>query len=504
MTDFKAAIWAAVSTRQQAADDKVSVPAQLTRAHALCAVRGWRVVAELAVKGHSREYTSLDAGMADLPELVQLIDLARDGLINLCVCYDLNRFRGVQVALSKTLASYGCQLFAISQPVDPAPPETFNYWDADTAQTMSTMSAFTSDAEIRALRRRYALGMPARMAKGLHFNNVLPYGYRKPLDQQYNPKAVAEQVPAECAVLLEMKRRYLAGASGPELAKWLNDAGVPPRRAKAWQPGNMLDFLTNPFYAGLVRRHTARVRRDVLTGRVKTKILPRSEHILNPGHHKPLWSVEEWERMVIIRDERAGNLIGHSKETQVFTRLLRCGVCGAIIRRAGKLRDGQPVYQCPGGILRDGHGRITEAAAVAGLREVVQALLADAPPPINVAPDHAADIARLQAALAESDSAKARYQRLAGRGLLSDDDLVARLAELAAERKALEFELRHLMDTSGREKRRVRARDDLANLYQRLDEVLAWPRVRSNAALASVIGKIVVDGRKVVEIHLRD
>lgn len=505
LSPYKVGVWAAVSTRAQAADDRVSLTAQLEKARALCRDRGWSVVDELVVKGHSREYASLDTAMGELPELRQIFDLARAGKINLVVCYDLNRFRGVQMTVVKTLAAYGCQVYSLSQPLDPSPANTFTYWESDTAHTVSTMSAFTSDAEMRALRRRYATGMPARMTKhGLHFNNKLPFGYRKPPAEQYNKKAVAEQVPSECVILLEMKKRYEEGASSSDVAAWLKARGVRGRHGKWMNQSVVLKILTNPWYAGLVRRHTATVRKDLITGKRHTQVHPPSEHVLAQGSHPPLWTVEEWEHLVALRELRAGNMTGKSKLTQVFTRLLRCSECGAILRKGNVRRSGDPIYKCPQGRLRDGHAVVYEADVIAGVRDVTRTLLRNGQLPAAAPPDHTDDVARLEAALAENDGQRAQAQRLAMRKLLTEDDLAARQEELQAERQEFERQLALLKDTEAAARRRERARAGLAELMRDLDTVLAWPAQQLNAHLAQIFGRIIIEKKRVLAVELRE
>jgi hypothetical protein len=58
LTAFRAAIFAAVSTASQAADDRDSLPEQIRRAREVCQREGWREVALLQVPGQSRSTMS--------------------------------------------------------------------------------------------------------------------------------------------------------------------------------------------------------------------------------------------------------------------------------------------------------------------------------------------------------------------------------------------------------------------------------------------------------------
>ncbi len=498
---FRAAIWAAVSSKAQATDAHESLPHQLEQGRQACARFGWRVVRELSVPGHSREYASLDAALRDIPPLAELIDLARARQINLLVCYDLNRFRGLQAPVVKTLAGYGVQTYPVNQPITLVPPAEFAYYRSDDLAIKSHVGALLSDTQLNALRRSYETGMPARVERqGLHQNNSLPYGYRRPDGHAFDPKAVLVPEPAAAIMLRDMKARYERGESANSIARALNAAGLPGPRGGSWSERVVLYLLTNPWYAGCTVRRRTRTQRDVMSRKVRVIYLPEREWVLAPGRHEPLWTRAEWESLCALRHQRAQRKAGRTRHTRFFSHLLICSLCGARLT-VGSVRRGTRVLICPGGALREGHARAYEADVVVQLRGVLASIGADVP---ETAPaDHAAEVARTEAAMAANAAARANAQRLAVRQLLSDDDLAARQTELAAERAQLEAKLVHYRGSEQRAALQAAARSEAADLAAHYDDFWGHPPDAVNARLLRIFDGLLVTGTKITDAFLR-
>jgi hypothetical protein len=114
-----------------------------------------------------------------------------------------------------------------------------------------------------------------------------------------------------------------------------------------------------------------------------------------------------------------------------------------------------------------------------------------------------ADIQTLRRSLAENSETRANFQRLAGRGLLTEIELAERQAELQAERADLEKHLAAATDQEKRARHRGRRRDGLADLLADWDALWLRP-VEANARLGEWIERIVVAGRHISDVVLRD
>ena len=501
-------IWAAVSTAEQAGEDKYSLENQIQRCRDWLATRRIAEACEPAiVAGHSREYLSIDAAIADIPELGYMIDQARRRAVNLVVLYDLNRWRSLQITVSRALAAYGCQVYSLNQPVEPQRPDVFSPYSSDTAQIVSIISSLTSSLDIANLRRKHAENMPKRVEKRGLAMGRLPYGYMKPPGREHDASAPSIQVPSEIAVVRWVRDRYVAGASATSLARELNEQKVATREGGAWTKKHITNILTNPHYAGLVSHSRFRARRDPITGRKDLQVVPRDQWVTAPGKHQGVWSMDEWVELCRLVDERAAGMTGRTKVTHVFSRLLTCSVCGARLWH-GRDDEGVPHYNCPTPRRGRGtHALIFDASLFPQFREVLAEILARAPQETAKAARGQGGVEQLAAELRrlvdENDQARARFQRAYGNGVLNESDLADRLAELRAERSRLESQLTELADSERQVERMAARRETLSDVLTQWDQLVAGDPEQANALLSSIVETVVIDRGRLSEVRLR-
>lgn len=509
VSTFRALIWAAVSSAEQAAEDKFSLENQVARCRDWLASRKIREGAEPAiVAGHSREYLSIDAAIADIPELGYMLDQARRRIVNLVVTYDLNRWRSLQITVTRALAAYGCQVYSINQPVEPQRPDAFSPYNSDTAQIISIISSLTSSLDIASLRRKYTENMPKRVERrGLALGR-LPYGYRKPPGHEHDPAAHGVPVPSEVATVLWIKQQYMAGNSATRIAIDLQQQGAPTRFGGRWNKDHIIDIVTNPYYAGLVAHSRSRYRRDPMTGKDRKEELPRSEWVVAQGRHQGLWSREDWLRMCEMRDARGTSMAGRTKRTNVFSRLMVCEECGGKLWH-GVNDEGVPFYGCKlHKRERYRHALISDTEAFAQFRSVLSEIVARLPDAdqqalTELAQDAGSLTANLSAQLDENDAAKARYQRAYGSGILTDADLSDRLAELRAERRRIQDQLDAIADTERAAHVRAARRATLDEIVGAWDAIAAGSAEEANALLSELLDSIVVTRGKISEVRLK-
>lgn len=91
---MRVAIWSAVSTKAQAAEDKASIKTQLELGRKYIRDGNHTPAGEYIVPGESRTaYISLSHAEAEIPQLKKLLDDAASGKYDLLWLYDLNRPR---------------------------------------------------------------------------------------------------------------------------------------------------------------------------------------------------------------------------------------------------------------------------------------------------------------------------------------------------------------------------------------------------------------------------
>lgn len=511
MSSFRAAIWVAVSTQEQAAEDKVSLEVQEEKCRQLIESRDWQETAgPYVVPGQSRtRWVNLRDAEQAIPELRAMLDDAQAGRFNLLVLYDFNRLRDLLDPVSRTLSAYGCQVYAVSQPVEPLNPERFDPYASDASSMMQGLSQIISRAQISDLRRKYRFAMPRRVTElGLPATHI-PYGYRKPPGRETDRKAVPVQVPEQVLVLHRIRDLYMEGYSVKSIAGVLNEDLIPSPKGKRWNHFTVHYILNNPFYAGKVFFGRSRAKIDPRTGkRSRIRRIPRSQWTIGEGRHDPIWTQEEFDAIQREMARRRRKNTGKYRRTHRFTSLLRCETCGSTMHRwqdGPRSEPDRAIYRCSN---KDDHdsAAIVESQAIRQVTKKLQELLADVDLPIIQ--EHENRNGRLETAqrvLEQVGAKQARYQRAFGDGLMSYEDFAARLSEVEAEAD----QARRVVDEiSNREKHIQELKQQRGKMQQILDAVPDYlelaPRKEVNQALREFIEAIVVspDG-EIIRLKLR-
>lgn len=322
------AIWAAVSSKPQASEDKASLPSQIDRCRQAGLAHGWTESAgPFIVPGKSRtRLISLRDAEAAIPQLRDMLNAAQGRRFDVLITVDLNRFRDLMDQVFLALAGYSVQLYALQTPLEPVPPDRYTLEAAQTARQLVGINMITSSAEITQIRLKYRNGLPLRIRSGLPFQ--LPYGYtyHRTGQRDHDRRAVPQPVPTETAVLLDMKDRLLAGQSTRQIVESLHARGIPGPTGGAWHPQTVRDLLRNPFYAGQVRFGVSSILRDTRTGTAR-KLRRGVPLELAQGKHTPLWDLATHQRLLDEFRRRSKNYRGRSNNQ--FTGLMKCGTCGA-------------------------------------------------------------------------------------------------------------------------------------------------------------------------------
>ncbi len=324
------AIWTAVSTKPQAAEDQVSLPDQEKECHRLALAKGWvETAGPFVVPGESRtRWINLRDAENAIPALKDMLDSAQRGDFDVLVLWNYNRLRELLDPVARTLQAYRVQLYALSQPVEPQPPDEYDPLASDTANIVQFTSGFTSRAELSEFRRRYKKYMPLRILnKGLPKGRP-PYGFRKPPGRETDRKAVPIQDPVKAAVVVRIKDLFLSGQSLWQIAHLLTADGVPtPAGKREWHDVNVRLILKNDFYSGLVTFGRTRRLLDPRTGAVKIVENDAFRIVVAKGAHQPLWD-EATQRRIEDEFHRRGKKYTGIR-TQRLSNLLYCGVCQA-------------------------------------------------------------------------------------------------------------------------------------------------------------------------------
>jgi site-specific DNA recombinase len=338
------AIWAAVSTEQQAADNKFSLQSQVESSREYVKGKGWLESAgPYVVPGESRSrWVSLHEAAEAIPALRQLLEDARQGKFDVLVMREYDRFRDLIDLVAMTLNHYGVQLYSISQQAEPLNPNKFTPYASDTEQAIREISKISSRMAINSMRRKYFEQMPERV-RSLGLNAIsAPYGYRKPVGHETDRKAVLEQIPEVIPFIIQAKDMFLSGKSLRQITAWLTEAGAPtPGGGPIWHSRTLRDILTNPFYAGFVRFGMTRTYYDLLDGnkQKRDKRINPDRMITAVGKHEPTWDEATYNAILAELHKRPRNYRGQISHR--LTGLLACHECGARLHMHYRYRKGE-------------------------------------------------------------------------------------------------------------------------------------------------------------------
>ncbi|MFJ2114046.1 MULTISPECIES: recombinase family protein [unclassified Streptomyces] len=442
-------------------DSQASPVAQRDRCASLISSKGWNDAGHFEDVGKSGWDPSIHR-----PGFEEMMDAVRGGHVDAVVVFSLSRLtrRGALEAMRiiEELESHGVRLVSVEEPyLDTSTPVGVGILAiiAGLAQQESDMKSAYVSATKDTLRRA-----------GSHVSGVAPYGFTTERGTS-GKLSVIRLVPdpVEAPHVRDMAAWAADGLSASQIAKRLNEEGVPTkaeslgeagikrlaaRRARAiseavdrpaWVSSTVLRILRDPRLAGYAIEWQGRVQptKDAegnpVPGKTGKRVILRDEDGQPIQTHDALIPAEEWWQLQDVLNGRTQTVVHAGRRVPTLLAghgLLFCDVCGSVMvtdRRAGKL-----YYKCnrAGGVVV-GHGGLVigqEAADDQTARRVWARLTA-------MDPDDPEDLEWL----AEAARRFARQRDTSQRD---------------AERAAVRAELDHV-----RESRRILHMDRLAGVY---------------------------------------
>lgn len=271
-TSLRAGLYARVSTKQQAGEDKTSIADQMRRNREVCARQGWTIADEYRDEGVSGE--ELDRR----PEMSRLLADAEAGRIDVIVAIDLDRLARDEFVFARVFKTLDRAEIAVHAEGTLYDPENLS-------QLLTRgIKAVVSSHDKRALVAKMAQGQRARGLAGGWPGGTPPYGYRlvwpesagrKPLAQVEVDEDEAEMLRAAVAAIVD------DGCSTGEACERLNAlgyrtrGGTHGRGGKAgdgheWTHQNLRRVLSSEALLGVVHwgkptgrgDHRTRTRKD--------------------------------------------------------------------------------------------------------------------------------------------------------------------------------------------------------------------------------------------------
>lgn len=316
MTDnsFRFGVFSSVSSDEQV-EDKDSLANQIM----ICREYGERLggvetAGPFIADGFSRTfYEGLSEAMADIPALREAIYAADRNEYDVLFIRYFDRLGVLAQMVFTRLSKTKKQLTSVQEAVPITPPSIYDPTRNDSTPTMISIAAIKQSHRINRIINNLKENMPKRIRDGLHPNRT-PRGYKRT-----DKKTPAEQDPAYVAKLLQARDMLMRGESYTDISVVLGINKTSVSR-----------MLSNPFYAGIVAYGKTNIQR-LGTKRMVVPI-PKSKWLIGKGKHTPIFTQAEYEE-ILAEIERRDEIGRRRHSTFIFAGILRCAVCGGMVRR---------------------------------------------------------------------------------------------------------------------------------------------------------------------------
>ena len=296
----RAAIYARVSDKSQAEEDKTSISEQIGDMEAYCESKGLTITAR---------YQEVGRGWSKKrPEFQRMLADAKKGRFDTIVCWKSDRLsRGMYpaAALMEVVEAHQIRLEAVLDAID--------------MKTFGLMAAI-GKIELDNFRERSTMGKRGTAKQGRVPTGGLPYGYR--IGDDGRPEVVEEQAE----VVRRIFRMYVDERMGSySIAVRLTDEGVPTQSGKLlWLQSRVHHILKNATYTGTWVY--GRYRHVSTEDGMKVYNQPRDTWIEIPVPQ--VIDDKTWERAQKLKRQRGSKAKRNTKVVYLLQHLLKCGECG--------------------------------------------------------------------------------------------------------------------------------------------------------------------------------
>ena len=311
-------IYIRVSTSEQAADDKVSVPNQLRDCKELSKRKGYHVVDSyiddhdyIATHGRDKGKTvSPSSRRRDRPEFQRMIADIKSGRLKGLVAWKWDRF------------GTGSGIYPLMDAIEenPIPIETVTEGEISPLM-LSMLTSFRAQA-LKDMRDRILSAGASRLEQGKPIGGYVRYGYD--YDRETDSWSINEE---EAKWVRQIFEWYVSGVGVREIRRRLITAGAKQKKG----------YRKRPWHESLI---TAILRNSCYFGKILTKWNGQTYATPCP----PLVSQRTWQRAQNIMDKNNEWRNRHGALEYLLSGLLKCGSCGNFWHARGaryRYRDGK-------------------------------------------------------------------------------------------------------------------------------------------------------------------
>lgn len=283
---------------------------------------------KIAEENIYREVVSGGEAIEDRPEFIKVLKRLEVGNIKGVLVIDPQR-------LSRS-GLYGAgdvlEAFEITNTLIVTPAKTYdlqNKMDKKYLEMVMIQSAEYLEYTKEVLNR----GRLQSVSEGKYIGSTPPYGYGKEkLIDEKGYKLVP--LPEEAKHVIEIFEMCIEGVGTTNIANYLNEHEIKPRKGMHWTPATIRGILTNKTYIGMLTWQKYALTKILVDREVKKKRVEKDKYILVKGLHEPLVTNEQFElAQESLKNNSTGKINNHGIKNPL-NGLVRCGICdGAMIRR---------------------------------------------------------------------------------------------------------------------------------------------------------------------------
>lgn len=279
------ALYARVSTTEQATDKHFSIPEQIEKMKAYCKMNGWKNYKTFVDGGYT-------GGNLNRPAMQDLIKQVEKGKITCVLSYKLDRLSRSQkdtlYLVEDVFLKNNCNYISIT--------ESFDSSTAIGKAMLGFLSVF-SQLEKERIKERMALGKEGRTKQGLYNGGRIPFGYTY-------KDGVFSVNEYEAMQIKEAVEMFLNGHTMAEITRIFDSKGYILKSAK-WSRDTLARLFTKPFQCGYICKNDGRIIK---------------------GKHPAIYPIEEWEKANFIYKNKCFKKENH---LSLLSGLIACGVCGS-------------------------------------------------------------------------------------------------------------------------------------------------------------------------------
>lgn len=309
----KAAIWRAVSSKEQATEEKASLDAQLKSTTAAASDLGAVIIADLCIPGQSRNIPSLEKAARRIDAYRELVELVEADKITHLIVDRADRFGRHHVL---TMQVYdlcdrnNVYVYDVSSRTLTAPGDD---------PLLAMVQAYSADRAVRTTSRNNLMGRVERARRG-EFSGTLNYGYY--YESEKDGTRIVKLDTEKAKRVKRMVELYLSNNGAKKVAEKLT-----AEFGEIWAMSTVYNMLSRVrVYAGQVS----------FAGQ------------WFQGKHEPVINMES---AIAVERRRAENAMNknYGRSAQMFSRMVFCKKCNALMVVSKYRIEGKPrrvSYRC--------------------------------------------------------------------------------------------------------------------------------------------------------------